>query len=580
MMEALTETRKAETFIFPPLKENTNFKIWEDAVDSLKVLSEYWRKIPDDEKDEKEAHLLYIACMNNKKVAPHLHDLRARKKTEAFSFEIWRYESWQIIRKLCELSVKDERIEVEKRLREFPDTVKAYGRNINKILEQFKVLRADARPHSAFLTSAFLADQLLRAMPSDFSTTLALSLDGDQTEVDKVIDRVDKWVLCNGAELRAVEGTQQFVKKDSRGAGAALFTTSKQRPQTEGPVKKYPHHRGGKNNGRPSTCIRCGAQQRHPLEQCPARDSTCTKCNRVGHFTSECRTGGNKREPASFSGWLGEECEYSLADGNIISLAEDESEGVACAVRLQPRKCIYVDSCTSNHLFSEATIAQYIVSTHEHKAQRILADGQAAMQIHKRAVVNLPLLDVRGEQVVVNLEVDIGPDHCVPLLRPKHLHLVESPSESWATLVEKGGNVVQVAIDHPQGDASRSLPYLTLNGSGMGPGGQHEKMGHDLTCAALTLEEVKGLHAKFGDIDAKRLVKTMEEQGRVVKMADAQRAREECGHCDERNAVVPTLLAVMLPRGRRTSQLFGRAFGRAFGSIPISIPVDASVLPP
>eukprot|EP00918_Siedleckia_nematoides_P067765 GHVU01147461.1.p1 GENE.GHVU01147461.1~~GHVU01147461.1.p1 ORF type:complete len:195 (-),score=18.81 GHVU01147461.1:1133-1717(-) len=194
------------------MKENTNFKIWEDAVDFLTVLSEYWRKIPDDEKDEKEAHLLYIACMNNKKVSPHLHNLRARKKTEAFSSRIWREESWQIIRKMCELSVKDERIEVEKRIREFRQTMNVYGRNKSKILEPFKVLRADTRPHSAFLISAFLADQLLRAMPSEVSTTLALSLDGDQTEVGKVIDRVNKWVLCNGAGVKAIEGTQQFVK--------------------------------------------------------------------------------------------------------------------------------------------------------------------------------------------------------------------------------------------------------------------------------------------------------------------------------------------------------------------------------
>eukprot|EP00918_Siedleckia_nematoides_P067770 GHVU01147475.1.p1 GENE.GHVU01147475.1~~GHVU01147475.1.p1 ORF type:complete len:309 (-),score=34.42 GHVU01147475.1:41-967(-) len=308
MMEALTETRKAETFIFPPLKENTNFKIWEDAVDSLKALSEYWRKIPDDEKDERESHLIYIACMNNKKVAPHLHDLRARRKTEKFTSASWREESWNIIRKLCELSQKDERLEVEKRLREFPQAAKVHGRNIGGILEQFKVLRADARPHSAFLTSAFLADQLLRAVPSDFSTTLALSLDGDQTDVEKVMARIDTWVLCNGAELRAVERAVEKSQPSNKARGESMFTTSKQRPQTSGPVKKG----GWRNGARPSQCIRCGAQQRHQLQDCPAKDSTCNRCTRVGHFTSECRTGA-KAEKAPFTGWVADgACDYSL----------------------------------------------------------------------------------------------------------------------------------------------------------------------------------------------------------------------------------------------------------------------------
>ena len=37
-------------------------------------------------------------------------------------------------------------------------------------------------------------------------------------------------------------------------------------------------------------CFFCG-YQRHPHSKCPARDATCSKCRKKGHFQKVCRSG-------------------------------------------------------------------------------------------------------------------------------------------------------------------------------------------------------------------------------------------------------------------------------------------------
>ena len=38
-------------------------------------------------------------------------------------------------------------------------------------------------------------------------------------------------------------------------------------------------------------CFRCGREGHHAKDkECPARNETCRKCNKVGHFQAQCRT--------------------------------------------------------------------------------------------------------------------------------------------------------------------------------------------------------------------------------------------------------------------------------------------------
>jgi hypothetical protein len=38
------------------------------------------------------------------------------------------------------------------------------------------------------------------------------------------------------------------------------------------------------------SCFRCGKNPSHSREKCPARNSTCNKCSKVGHWAKVCRT--------------------------------------------------------------------------------------------------------------------------------------------------------------------------------------------------------------------------------------------------------------------------------------------------
>ena len=50
-----------------------------------------------------------------------------------------------------------------------------------------------------------------------------------------------------------------------------------------------PPSRGSQATAKPQKlqCKRCG-RERHPAEKCPAKNATCYKCNRIGHFSSQC----------------------------------------------------------------------------------------------------------------------------------------------------------------------------------------------------------------------------------------------------------------------------------------------------
>ena len=49
-----------------------------------------------------------------------------------------------------------------------------------------------------------------------------------------------------------------------------------------GPSRRESHKRCNKKR-----CTRCGKEQ-HPREKCPAKDSICHKCNRKGHYATQC----------------------------------------------------------------------------------------------------------------------------------------------------------------------------------------------------------------------------------------------------------------------------------------------------
>ena len=54
--------------------------------------------------------------------------------------------------------------------------------------------------------------------------------------------------------------------------------------------KSYTHKVKPSNSDKQSSCYRCGKSPLHDRQHCPARDVSCRKCGKKGHYQSVCRT--------------------------------------------------------------------------------------------------------------------------------------------------------------------------------------------------------------------------------------------------------------------------------------------------
>lgn len=69
-----------------------------------------------------------------------------------------------------------------------------------------------------------------------------------------------------------------------------LDAVNGQRPPAKKGGAKPGYRKGGNQNtsvGVKPQCKRCG-RERHPTDKCPAKNATCHKCNRKGHFSAQC----------------------------------------------------------------------------------------------------------------------------------------------------------------------------------------------------------------------------------------------------------------------------------------------------
>ena len=89
-------------------------------------------------------------------------------------------------------------------------------------------------------------------------------------------------------QKEAVHEQQDFLKGDSKSNPIAIDAVVKTHKKPSTP--QHPVEKGNRTTAARSTqkhCNRCGKGP-HRRDQCPARDATCHKCRRKGHFCAQC----------------------------------------------------------------------------------------------------------------------------------------------------------------------------------------------------------------------------------------------------------------------------------------------------
>ena len=101
-----------------------------------------------------------------------------------------------------------------------------------------------------------------------------------QSDPDLTLERAKTLVQ----QREAICDQQQFLKPSSDTSASVEAVKSTQK-------FKRPHYRNNQRypqtTDRPKKCSRCGRSP-HSCDVCPAKDATCQKCKKTGHFSAMC----------------------------------------------------------------------------------------------------------------------------------------------------------------------------------------------------------------------------------------------------------------------------------------------------
>ena len=164
----------------------------------------------------------------------------------------------------------------------------------NVIIERVKFNRRGQRPDEPaeqFIASLYnlaadcnfgnLKDELIRDRIVVGIRNSALS-EQLQSDPDLTLERAKTLVR----QREAIRDQQQFLKPSSDTSASVEAVKSTQK-------FKRPHHRNNQRypqtTDRPKKCSRCGRSP-HSRDVCPAKDVTCRKCKKTGHFSVMCYT--------------------------------------------------------------------------------------------------------------------------------------------------------------------------------------------------------------------------------------------------------------------------------------------------
>ena len=85
--------------------------------------------------------------------------------------------------------------------------------------------------------------------------------------------------------------TEDFAKLKNPQESRTVFYTSERKPPAHArPTYEYSKQYSNTTNNTGQRCGNCGYAQHFKKEQCPAKTSTCSKCQKLGHYAQACRS--------------------------------------------------------------------------------------------------------------------------------------------------------------------------------------------------------------------------------------------------------------------------------------------------
>ena len=118
----------------------------------------------------------------------------------------------------------------------------------------------------------------------DASLSLKLQMDSELTLEKAVsIARQSETIKKQQMELRGGQ-------PEAKGPHVNAVRTGARRPATH--LRQTEPPRGSMHGRTTNKCTRCGKAPYHERQNCPAKNATCKKCSKIGHFAVECRTKG------------------------------------------------------------------------------------------------------------------------------------------------------------------------------------------------------------------------------------------------------------------------------------------------
>ena len=178
----------------------------------------------------------------------------------------------------------------------------------------------------------------------------------------------------------AIKQQQLNLRDSSSQSGAtnsvnvdAIKKTYRQRPQPRTSQSQMANN---------SVCSRCGKSPSHSKDRCPAREATCRKCNKKGHFRVVCKS----KVPRNAVGEIEEEDDAFL--GAIADT--DSSEPWTVTLFLNERQLLFkIDTGADVTAIPETT---YIKSRDGplHKSNRVLK-GPSEQKLHVKGYIEATL---------------------------------------------------------------------------------------------------------------------------------------------------------------------------------------------